>query len=218
MMRKALPLILAVLVLASGTAAAGVYEDMMNAIAIDDRATVEALLRKGVDPDTVSPKGDPLVMLAVREGKLDVLRAILAHRPRVNARNALGETALMLAAIRGRMDMVKLLLDQGAVVNQPGWTPLIYAAAGNQLDIARLLIERGADLNAAAENGTTALMMAAREGGAAAHGERRGREPPVAVRLDRSRRRGIAQPQGRGGHPDAGWRGTLTAVRSPASV
>ena len=164
MRRSLLSCLFVTLVLSSAGAAAGVYEDLMNALAIDDRATVEALLKKGVDPDTVSPKGDPLVLIAVREGKLEVLKTVLAHRPKVNARNALGETALMHAAIRGRMDMVKLLLESGAAVNQPGWTPLIYAAAGNQPDIARLFIERGANVNAAAENGTTALMMAAREG------------------------------------------------------
>ena len=36
----------------------------------------------------------------------------------------------MHAAIRGRADIVKLLLDAGAAVNHPGWTPLMYAAAG----------------------------------------------------------------------------------------
>lgn len=164
MIRTRLYGVFAAALLAAGSATAGVYEDLMNAIAIDDRAAVETLLKRGVDPDTVSPQGEPLVLLAVREGKLEVLKAVLAHRPKVNARNALGETALMLAAIRGRMDMVRLLLESGAAVNQPGWTPLIYAAAGSQTDIARLLIERGAQVNAAAENGTTALMMAAREG------------------------------------------------------
>jgi len=164
MMRKSMFGVVVAASLTCGGALAGVYEDLMNALALDDRAAVEVLLKKGVDPDTVSPKGDPLVLIAVREGKLEVLKTVLAHRPRVNARNALGETALMHAAIRGRMDMVKLLLDAGAAVNQTGWTPLIYAAAGNQPEIARLFIDRGANVNAAAENGTTALMMAAREG------------------------------------------------------
>lgn len=156
---------LAVLVLTFvAPARAGIYEDMMQAIAIDDRATVEALLRKGLDVDTVSPQGESLLMLAVREGKPEVVRTILAHRPRVNARNGLGESALMLAAIRGRMELVQLLLENGSAVEHPGWTPLIYAAAGNQTDIARLLIDRGANVNTAAANGTTPLMMAAREG------------------------------------------------------
>src|SRR5512133_1361692 len=101
---------------------AGAYEDMLNAIAIDDQATVSSLLKRGMDVDTVSPKGDSLLMLAVREGKPAVIRTILAHPPKINARNAIGETALMLAAIKGQSDTVKALLDAGAAINHPGWT------------------------------------------------------------------------------------------------
>lgn len=159
---KHLPLLLA---LALPMAAhPGVYEDMMQAISIDDEATVGALLKRGMDVDTVSPKGEPLLTLAVREGKPAVIRTILAHRPKINARNANGETALMLAAIKGQTDTVKALLEAGGAVNQPGWNPLIYAATTNQLEIARMLLAKGANVDGAADNGTTALMMAAREG------------------------------------------------------
>src|SRR3970282_2685795 len=94
----------------------------------------------------------------------NLARPLLAAKPRVDARNAYGETALMLAALRGHADIVEMLLAHGAEVNQSGWTPLMYAAANSHLDIARKLISRGAKVDAAAENGTTALMMAAREG------------------------------------------------------
>lgn len=143
---------------------AGAYEDMLQAIRIDDETTIAELFRRGMDVDTVSPQGETLLMLAAREGKPDVVKTILAARPRIQARNPLGESALMLATIMGHTEIVRLLLDAGAPVNHSGWTPLIYAAARNRLDIARLLIAKGADINAAADNGTTALMMASREG------------------------------------------------------
>jgi uncharacterized protein len=149
---------------ASSSAKAGAYEDMLQAIHLDDEKTITELFRRGMDVDTVSPKGETLLMLAVREGKPSVVKTILAARPRLHARNPLGESALMLATILGHAEIAKLLLDAGAPVNQPGWTPLIYAAARNRVDIGRMLIAKGADINAAAENGTTALMMAAREG------------------------------------------------------
>ena len=143
---------------------AGAYEDMLQAIHIDDEKTVAELLRRGMDVDTVNPKGETLLMLAVREGKPSVVKTILSARPKLHTRNPLGESALMLAAILGHTEITQMLLEAGAPVNQSGWTPLIYAAARNQLDIARLLIARNADVNAAAENGITALMMASREG------------------------------------------------------
>ncbi len=151
------------LVLAAGVAA-GVYEDMIHAVKMDDERTVAELLKRGVDVDMVSPEGEPLLNLAIKEGKPGMIKTLLAARPKVNARNAYGESAVMLAALRGQTETVRWLLGQGAQINHSGWTPLMYAAVNNHLEIARMLIERGADVNATAENGSTPLMMAAREG------------------------------------------------------
>lgn len=148
----------------SAVAQAGAYEDMLHAIQIDDERSVAQLLQRGMDVDTVTPKGETLLMVAAREGKPSVVKTLLAARPKLQARNPLGESALMLATILGHTEVAKLLLDAGAPANQDGWTPLIYAAARNRTDIGRLLIAKGANVNAAADNGTTALMMAAREG------------------------------------------------------
>ena len=145
-------------------AGAGSYEDIFRAIEIDDERGVVELLKRGVDPDTVTPKGDSILMVAARSSKPGVVKAILGARPKVNSRNANGETALMLASIAGRVDVARMLLDSGADPNLPGWTPLIYAAVNNHVNVARLLLSRGAQVNATAENGLTALMMAAREG------------------------------------------------------
>ena len=71
---------------------------------------------------------------------------------------------MMIAALSGRLDLVKKLRARGAEIDGPGWTPLIYAATGGRDDVVRYLLTEGADINAASPNGTTALMMAAREG------------------------------------------------------
>lgn len=143
---------------------AGAYEDMLQAIRIDDEPAIRELFRRGMDVDTVSPQGETLLMLAAREGKPQVVQVILAARPKLHLRNPLGESALMLATILGHTEIARLLLDAGAPVNHGGWTPLIYAAARNRVDIGRMLIGKGAELNATADNGTSALMIAAREG------------------------------------------------------
>src|SRR5438128_1491526 len=156
--------LLTLLSLAWASAFASSYDDMLQAIERDDTRSVAQLLKRGVDVDTVNPKGESLLMLAARSGKASVVKTILAAKPKINARNAYGETALMLAAINGRVDVVKLLLENGAEVNNSGWTPLMYAATNNHVEIARLLLARGAQVNATAQNGTSALMMAAREG------------------------------------------------------
>ena len=79
-----------------------------------------------------------------------------------------GMTPLMMAALKGNIAGVKMLLERGAQVNKSGWSPLHYAATGPEPDLVRLLLERGADVDAASPNGTTPLMMAANYGSPAA--------------------------------------------------
>jgi ankyrin repeat protein len=54
-------------------------------------------------------------------------------------------------------------LNRGARVNKEGWTPLHYAATGGNDAIVNTLIDYLADVDARSPNGTTPLMMAARE-------------------------------------------------------
>ena len=133
----------------AASAWAGAYEDMIHAIKIDDERAVADLLKRGVDVDSVSPDGESLLMLAVKEGKPSMVKTLLAARPKVSARNGYGETPLMLAALRGQTEIVRLLVDRGAEVNHPGWTALMYSATSNHVNIARILIARGAEIGRA---------------------------------------------------------------------
>lgn len=148
------------------TALAGAYEDMLEAVKRNDVRTVSQLLKRGIEAATVDQEGNSLLILAIKEGSLGTVKALLAARADVNSRNALGETALMLAALRGDLEVVRQLLVHGADANPQGdWTPLIYAAVKGSVEISRLLLAYGAQVNAAADsNGSTALMMAVREG------------------------------------------------------
>jgi ankyrin repeat protein len=72
-------------------------------------------------------------------------------------------TPLLYAARDGRMDIVGMLLDAGANVNERDANdipPLIIAITNNHPDVALLLIERGADVNAADWYGRTPLWAA----------------------------------------------------------
>jgi len=79
------------------------------------------------------------------------------------------DAPLIEAARTGSLDTIKLLLDSGADVNQPGptgddWdaTPLQHAILARQAGAVRLLLDRGADPNrVAGPNAPAPLLLAA---------------------------------------------------------
>ena len=74
-------------------------------------------------------------------------------------------TPLILAARDGRVDLIPVLVKQGADPNQRagvnGWTPLMHAVHKNQKGSISALLDAGADVNGRGADGSTALMMAA---------------------------------------------------------
>ncbi len=162
-------LIFSVLALLSIPAAAQrSYEQFFTAVVRDDVGTVRRLHERGFDLNSPDPELTPPLVLALQRDALAVAR-YLALQPEVNieAVNAAGESALMMAALRDHLPLVEQLLARRAQVNRPGWTPLHYAATnkGEQaLAITRLLLEHSSYIDAESPNGTTPLMMAARYG------------------------------------------------------
>lgn len=124
---------------------------------------VRAMLARGMDPDTVGPDGNPVLLTAAREGSARVVDALLAAGAKVDQANAYGDTALKMAALHGRLEIAKKLRARKAGLDPPGWTPLIYAATGGHDEMVRYLLAEGAKIDAVSPNGTTALMMAVRE-------------------------------------------------------
>lgn len=154
-----------IVLLASSSAVAGSFEDFFIAIRSNNGGVLTNLLNRGFDPNTRDEKGQPGLTMAIQERSLTAARTLLA-RPEtdVNALNQAGESALMMAALKGDREGVQLLLDRGAKVNQPGWSALHYAATGPEPSIVQLLLDRGAEIDANSPNGTTPLMMAAQYG------------------------------------------------------
>jgi ankyrin repeat protein len=148
---------------------AGSYDDFFTAIKRDDAATVFQLLERGFDPNTVDPKGQFGLVLAVREPSPKVIDVLLQNpQTKVEVRTPADESPLMLAALKGQTELCQKLIARDADINKPGWTPLHYAASGGHLEVIQLLLDNHAYIDAASPNGSTPLMMAAMYGTTAA--------------------------------------------------
>ncbi|HUG23332.1 MAG TPA: ankyrin repeat domain-containing protein [Albitalea sp.] len=146
-------------------AQAGSYEDFFQAVANDDASTIRALLQRGFDPNARDPQGQTGLYLALRSNASQAADTLLkAPSIDVDALNEAGETALMMASLKGHTEWVRRLLDRGAKVDKAGWTALHYAATGPEPAVVKLLLERRAVIDARSPNRSTPLMMAAQYG------------------------------------------------------
>ena len=153
--------LIAMSLVTAGLAHAGVYEDFFNNLMRNDAPAVNRLLQRGFDPNTTGPTGMVALHMAIMERSFSVAETLIQARGiQLDKRNMNDETPLMLAALRGHIELCSLLLAKGADVNKPGWTALHYAASGEQTEILKMLLDHSAYIDAEAPSGNTPLMMA----------------------------------------------------------
>ncbi|XP_016398403.1 ankyrin repeat domain-containing protein 50-like [Sinocyclocheilus rhinocerous] len=173
------------------------------------REIVELLMRRGADTDVRDAEGRPLLYLLVLEGRLD-MAILLIEKGGVplESKDAEGRTALHVAAWRGDLEGIELLLKYGADPNArdlDGRPPLHSVAWRGHAAAGRLLL-RAKGLNvdlACKQQGATALSIAAQEG----HAE------TVAMLLEKGAEPDHVDRYGRSPVKVAGKQGNFTIVR-----
>lgn len=149
-----------------GTGAwASSFDDFFVAIKRNDAGALQALAARGFDLNTLNPNGQHPLYLALSE-ESDRAALYLLSRPEVQVeyRNAKDESPLMMAALKGKPELLRRLIERKAEVNKPGWAPLHYAAthaSERGVVVVHLLLEHHAYIDAQSPNGSTPLMMAA---------------------------------------------------------
>lgn len=125
-----------------------------------------AWLDEGLAPDFEGTLIGTGLMIGAREGNIALMELFLGRGADIHRVNRFGETALMLAAWKNQHAAMQWLLDRGARVNRAEreWTALHYATFAGHADLVERLLTAGADINARSTNGSTVVMMAAREG------------------------------------------------------
>ena len=144
----------------------GQITDFAKAAKFDDVSTVQSLLTKGVNPNTVDANGNPMLILAIKDRSTNVIDLLLGDpKIDVDLSNKSGETPLMIASIEGNLPLVKtLVLQNKALIDHISWTPLHYACAKGHLEVAQFLIANGATVDSLSLGNTTPLMMAVQSG------------------------------------------------------
>lgn len=161
-----LQIVLAIGFVAPLPATADAFTDFFRAVELDDAAAVGRLLDRGFPANAKDERGQPAFVLALRAPSPQVAERLFAT-PGFDLEQATpaGETPLLMAALLGRVDWTRRLLERGARHTSPsGWTALHYAASGEEPGTVRAVLARQPELDAAAPNGNTPLMMAARFG------------------------------------------------------
>ncbi|KAF6232153.1 hypothetical protein HO173_009536 [Letharia columbiana] len=122
------------------------------------KSVILKFLQSGAAIEAKDFHGNTALQLSAWEGHNAVVELLLHHKADINSRGPLGgstdATPLMMAASKGRTDVVRFLLDQGADIDAAstnrdfGSTAVAQALYGDHTATAKALLERGADANA----------------------------------------------------------------------
>lgn len=123
--------------------------DTIYCIKRNNTTELTKLLSNGADPNETSLGGWPLLCIAIRLGRGDIIDILIFYRADVNQTKRNGDSPLMEAVYLRSLQTIRKLVDAGANVNyisNSGLTAIGYACElGNEYaNIIRMLIECGA--------------------------------------------------------------------------
>ena len=108
------------------------------------------------------------IHIACKAGDASLVQMILNHVDESMGPNEFGATPICLAASRGHLEVLKVLIsimdNPNEAVNSEGWTPIHHAARYGKVEAVKLLMTTTKSPNAPNKDGTTPIHLAARHG------------------------------------------------------
>lgn len=126
-----------------------------------------AAMFTGMPAGAAAPVSDSLLHAAAARGDVPAIGRLLRAGAGMEARDASGSTALLVATRANRVEAARALIEAGADVNAKdriGDSPYLYAGARGHLEILGMTLAHGADLRSTNRYGGTALIPAAERG------------------------------------------------------
>jgi len=150
----------------------GKEQTPMHHAAGNGRVGVMKSLKDAADIKAEDIYGSWPIHSAIACDKIESIRCLVKElgmdvNAKNNHKNHNGKTPLFFAAMLGKTNIIRFLVDLGADVNardNDGETPLFTAAQAGQIESIKCLVGLKADVNAKSDNGMTPIFLAAGTG------------------------------------------------------
>ncbi|KAK3715681.1 hypothetical protein LTR37_006906 [Vermiconidia calcicola] len=127
---------------------AGPYDETPFARSLSSGQTpfAQLYLKYGADADAIMGNGNtPFIQTFNKTAPISLVELMFVYNADPNCKNGRGETALFKAINAERLDLVQVLINNGANPNLPGPKHMLWPAV-HQPKTLELLLEQGADL------------------------------------------------------------------------
>lgn len=135
---------------------------------MEDRVTLEHLVRQKADLDGKDETGATPLHIAATQNKPALVSWLLAKRADLNVKDGEGFSTLVWACLKGHLDVVKICIaakaDPEEVVELTAKTPLSLACERGHLDVVKILLAQRAAVDQPNPDQSTPLMCAAHQG------------------------------------------------------
>ena len=122
--------------------------------------TAKILIENGADVNAVDFEGWSALSYAVNNGDIEIAKLLITNKAKIK-----GELLLAIKSpiVESRIDMMKLLIDNGADINyadENEFTPLNTAIEIGDMELTKFLITNGANVNSLMQDGVSLIVYA----------------------------------------------------------